>query len=468
MGRFAEALARPGLTAIAEVKRRSPSAGAIAAPGDDPVARARAYVAGGAAMVSVLCEPHWFGGSVDDLRAVRAAIPAPVLAKEFVVDERQVPLLRASGADAVLLLAVLHPARRLAALVRLARDVGLEPLVEVHGPREMDRALASGARLIGVNNRDLASLAVDTETARRLRPLIPGDRIAVAESGVREPATISAWRATGYDAALVGEALVRSADPAAAVRAFVAAGAVPADPGAGDRAPFVKICGVTDEAGALAAVRAGTDAIGLNVVAGTPRALGLAEAARLAATIRAATAAPPAIVLVTADMAAEDLAAAVVATDPDAIQLCGSEPLAAVAAAPRPAWRVVHVAPDADDPAPAIAAARAAGNDVTGPVPADTVFVPDFARRCDAIVAMYHDQGLPVLKAASFGHGVNVTLGLPFIRTSVDHGTALDLAADAAKARDADPGSLFAAVDLAIELAGRAAGMKSARAARAR
>ena len=110
--------------------------------------------------------------------------------------------------------------------------------------------------------------------------------------------------------------------------------------------------------------------------------------------------------------------------------------------------------------APAIAAARAAGHDVTGPLPADTVFVPDVARRFDAIVAMYHDQGLPVLKAASFGHGVNVTLGLPFIRTSVDHGTALDLAVDAAKARSADPGSLFAAVELAIELAGRAAGRR--------
>ena len=107
--------------------------------------------------------------------------------------------------------------------------------------------------------------------------------------------------------------------------------------------------------------------------------------------------------------------------------------------------------------APAILAARAAGHDVTGPLPADTVFVPDFARRFDAIVAMYHDQGLPVLKAVSFGHGINVTLGLPFIRTSVDHGTALDLAGGLAKVRDADPGSLFAAVELAIELAARSA-----------
>ena len=106
--------------------------------------------------------------------------------------------------------------------------------------------------------------------------------------------------------------------------------------------------------------------------------------------------------------------------------------------------------------APAIAAMREAGHDVTGPFPADTIFVPEIARRFDAIVAMYHDQGLPVLKAASFGRGVNVTLGLPFIRTSVDHGTALDLAVDAAKARRADPGSLIAAVDLAIELAARA------------
>jgi len=108
--------------------------------------------------------------------------------------------------------------------------------------------------------------------------------------------------------------------------------------------------------------------------------------------------------------------------------------------------------------APALEEAKARGHDVSGPLPADTVFVPDVARRFDAIVAMYHDQGLPVLKAASFGHGVNVTLGLPFIRTSVDHGTALDLAADAELARMADPGSLFAALDLAIALAQSKAG----------
>jgi indole-3-glycerol phosphate synthase len=167
---IAERLAAPGLHLIAEIKRASPSAGRIAADDEDIVARARAYEAGGAAAISVLCEPHWFGGSIDDLRAVRAAVAVPVLAKDFVVDEVQLPLLRAAGADLVLLLAVLHPARRLARLVERALAVGLEPLVEVHDARELDRALASGARLIGLNNRDLRTLEVDVERAAPARP----------------------------------------------------------------------------------------------------------------------------------------------------------------------------------------------------------------------------------------------------------------------------------------------------------
>ncbi len=192
-----ERLARPGLHLIAEVKRRSPSAGAIVGPDEDPLARATAYERGGASAISVLCEPHWFGGSIADLTAVRAAVSLPVLAKEFVVDPRQLALLRAAGADAVLLLAVLHPARRLAALVEAALDLGLEPLVEAHDARELERALATRARVIGINNRDLRSLDVDPERSVRLRPLVPDDRIAVAESGVRAPATIAGWRAPG-------------------------------------------------------------------------------------------------------------------------------------------------------------------------------------------------------------------------------------------------------------------------------
>ncbi len=218
-----EALAAPGLHVIAEIKRSSPSAGAIAAADDDIVARARAYEAGGASVISVLCEPHWFGGSVADLRAVRAAVSLPVLAKEFVVEAIQLPMLRAAGADLVLLLANLHEPEALVRLVELAREIGLEPLVEAHDAAEVAAAVASGARIVGLNNRDLRTLAVDPEMASRLRELVPDDRLVVAESGVRDTRQIGRWRAQGFDAALVGEAFVRSADPAATVRSFVAA-----------------------------------------------------------------------------------------------------------------------------------------------------------------------------------------------------------------------------------------------------
>ena len=336
-------LARPGLHLIAEVKRSSPSAGAID-PIADPVARARAYEAGGASVISVLCEPHWFGGSVADLRAVRAAVAVPVLAKEFVVDARQLPLLRAAGADLVLLLAALHPARRLADLAARARDLGLEPLVEVHAERELHAALASGARLVGVNSRDLRTLEVDPDYPIRLRPGIPDDWIAIAESGARDPATIARWRAAGYDAALVGEALVRAADPRAAAAAFVAAGAVPDDVGAAHRIPLVKICGVVDDAGLDTALAAGADAIGLNFVAGTPRALTLDEGVALAHRARAAGGTrAPTIVAITARADDALLAALAADVNVDAIQFAGREPPARISASPRPAWAVVHL-----------------------------------------------------------------------------------------------------------------------------
>jgi indole-3-glycerol phosphate synthase len=234
---FALRLAQPGLHLIAEIKRSSPSAGAIAPRTDDVVARARAYQEGGAAAISVLCEPHWFGGSVADLAAVRTAVSVPVLAKEFVVDIRQLDQLRAAGADAVLLLAVLHRGRALARLVDRALGLGMEPLVEAHDERELEAALATNARVIGVNNRDLRSLDVDTERASSLRERIPEDRLAIAESGVRDAATIRGWRALGFDAALVGETLARASDPTTAARAFVAAGRLPDDPVEANRGP---------------------------------------------------------------------------------------------------------------------------------------------------------------------------------------------------------------------------------------
>ncbi len=192
-----------------------------------------------------------------------------------------------------------------------------------------------------------------------------------------------------------------------------------------------------------------------------------------------ASAAPLRVALVTTHIPLKDVPAAITHEAVDATIAIVCAELEAKFALASPRIAVCGLNPHAgegghlgreetDVIAPAIAALRAAGHDVTGPMPADTAFVPDIARRFDAIVAMYHDQGLPVLKAASFGRGVNVTLGLPFIRTSVDHGTALDLAADSEMARAADPGSLFAAMDLAIELAGRAAGIATTAAVRPR
>ncbi len=360
---MAERLAAPGLHLIAELKRASPSAGTIASDGEDIVARARAYEAGGAAAISVLCEPHWFTGSVADLTAVRAAVRIPVLAKEFVVESRQLDVLRAAGADLVLLLAVLHPRRRLGRLVGRARDLGLEPLVEAHDERELDDALATSARLIGINNRDLRTLTVDPERAIRLRDHVPDDRLAIAESGVRDAATIAAWRSVGYDAALVGETLVRAADPIAIVRSFVAAGALPTDPANLARRPFVKICAVTDADGIRAAVRSGADAIGLNLVPGTPRELGLAEAASLAELLRdiAPPAARPAVVAITVDRSIDDLREIGAALQADAIQLNGSEPPDLVARLDRPAWKVLHLPAEGVDGSTGDPVAVAAG-----------------------------------------------------------------------------------------------------------
>jgi tryptophan synthase beta subunit len=358
---FVDPFLRAGTHLIAEVKRSSPSAGSIADPSRDIVAQARAYQSGGAAAVSVLCEPHWFGGSVDDLTRVRAAVSIPVLAKEFVVDRRQLAHLRAAGADAVLLLVVLHPdAGALTALVEEARSLGMEPLVEAHDEAELDVALATGARLIGINNRDLRTLEVDTSRAERLHPLVPDDHLVIAESGVRDPATIRRWRALGFDGALVGEALMRSGDPAATARSFVAAGHAPEDPVNVARRPLVKVCGIREIGGLDAALRAGADAIGLNVVEGTPRAIDVATAIDLAARARAA-ARPPAVVLVTADLGDDDLSRFVGAVDPDAVQFHGRESDAAIARAPRPVWRAVRAADAATDPPAAARDAVVAG-----------------------------------------------------------------------------------------------------------
>ncbi|HYO44535.1 MAG TPA: hypothetical protein VES19_15155, partial [Candidatus Limnocylindrales bacterium] len=426
---IAETLAAPGLHLVAEVKRRSPSAGTIAGD-DDAVARARAYAAGGAAAISVLCEPHWFGGTIDDLRAVRAAVSVPVLAKEFVVDPRQLDLLRGAGADIVLLLAVLHPPKRLTRLVAQARDLGMEPLVEAHDAAELERALATGARLIGVNNRDLRTLDVDPERAVRLRDAIPGDRLAIAESGVRDTVTIARWRATGFDAALVGEALMRAPDPSAAARAFVGAGRYPDDPAGLARAPRVKICGVTDAAGILAATRAGAEAIGLNFAPGTPRALSIGEGVELARLARASASADgprPRIVVVTANLPADELARVIAAVDPDEVQLNGDEPASAIASVGRPVSKAIRVGPgtspdDVVTTARAFLAAGAAGillDAAGGPHPGGTGI------RVDTALAAAVAREVPItlaggLDAASVGEAV---LAVPCIGVDAASGT---------------------------------------------
>lgn len=215
------ALTVDGLSVIAEVKRRSPSRGDLD-PGLDPSHQAGLYAEGGAAAVSVLTEPDFFSGSDDDLRAVRATVPVPVLRKDFTLDARQVWEARAIGADAVLLIVAALDDDDLRRLQDAAREAGLAALVEVHDEAEAERALAAGARIVGVNNRDLATFDVDLATAERIGPMLSDVPVRVGESGVFTAADAARMAAAGYHAVLVGESLVRAEDPASLIRSFSA------------------------------------------------------------------------------------------------------------------------------------------------------------------------------------------------------------------------------------------------------
>src|SRR5262245_20578150 len=208
------AAAADGVAVIAEVKRASPSAGPIA-PGADPVARADAYARGGAAAISVLTEPEHFDGSLDDLRAVRTAIDRPVLRKDFLIHPDQVLEARAAGADAVLVIVAAVDDDELARLLTAARSAGVQPLVETHSDRDLDRALATDARVVGVNARDLETLAVDIPAARGRLSRIGDGRIAVLESGIRTREDVLAAVEAGASAILIGETLMRADDPGA-------------------------------------------------------------------------------------------------------------------------------------------------------------------------------------------------------------------------------------------------------------
>jgi indole-3-glycerol phosphate synthase len=209
---------------IAEVKRRSPSKGDLAAI-PDPADLAAAYARGGAAAISVLTEERRFGGSLDDLRAVRAAVDVPLLRKDFMVSSYQLLEARAAGADLVLLIVAALDDDDLRRLHDEARELGMTVLVEVHDEEETARAVDLGAELVGVNARDLRTLDVDPATFGRLAPLVPQDRVLVAESGIAGPGDVARFVGEGAHVVLVGEALVRDGDPETAVRAMTGVGA---------------------------------------------------------------------------------------------------------------------------------------------------------------------------------------------------------------------------------------------------
>jgi len=334
---------------IAEVKRASPSKGLLAER-FDPVAQAAAYAAGSAAAISVLTEPHYFLGALEHLSAVRAAVDIPVLRKDFLLDPYQVYEARAAGADAALLILAMLDDALAAELLGLICALGMEALVEAHNAAEVERAVRLGARVIGVNARDLRTFGVDTAAALRLRVLVPADRVYIAESGVASWRDVAQARAWGADAALVGEALMRAADPVAMTRELATApGGATAALFGGAGQPFVKICGLARIEQAQAAARFGADAIGLNFAPMAPdhRRVTLEQAALLAAN---ADDALPVGVFVNVE--AQQAAEIAQRVGLGAIQLSGHEPpqrCAEIAAASRlPVIKAVRLRPGCD------------------------------------------------------------------------------------------------------------------------
>ena len=256
MGRFADALRMPGLTAIAEVKRRSPSAGDLR-PDADPGTIAAAYEAAGAAAASILVDAR-FGGTWDDLRAARASATLPLLAKGFFTTEDDLRTAREAGADAALLLLRDLDDGQVRRLMGVAAELGLETLVEAHDAGELDRAVALEAPVIGINARDLSTFAIDRAEQLRLVASAPRDRVIIAESGIESRAQGAAAELAGADAILVGSTLMRAPDPAAKLAELLSR-------------PLVKVCGLTREEDVAAAAEAGADMAGFVLAAKSPR-----------------------------------------------------------------------------------------------------------------------------------------------------------------------------------------------------
>ncbi len=221
---FNEALVRPGLSVIAEFKRRSPSAGQIAATDLDLAGQVQAYERGGAAALSVLTDETHFGGSLDDLRAARAACGLPIIRKDFIVDPYQLYEAAVNGADAVLLIVAALGDEELRSLRQEARSIDLDCLVEVHDDEELERALEAGAEVIGINNRNLDDMSVDIATTYELMPSVPAGKTVVAESGISSREELEELERVGVDAVLIGTSLMAGGDPEAKLRELAGGG----------------------------------------------------------------------------------------------------------------------------------------------------------------------------------------------------------------------------------------------------
>lgn len=304
-GRLAAALAAPGLRFILEVKKASPSRGLIR-PERRVADQVFAYGAAASA-VSILTDAPFFGGSLEDLRAARSAFAGPVLAKDFFVDLRQVAEARLAGADAILLMLSVLADDEAAAMLAEARRLGMDALVEAHDADEVRRAVALGAAIIGINNRDLRTLEVDLAVTERLAPSVPSDRLIVAESGIASRADVQRI-APFVDACLVGTALMESADPGLAARAMAFG--------------RVKVCGLREAEDIDAAAASGASHAGFVFVPGTPRAVGRGTGEDLSRRARAVGLRP---VGVFRNERVETVAAAARRLALDAVQLHGDE-----------------------------------------------------------------------------------------------------------------------------------------------